>query len=155
MRKADLLFRFYGMSHKKLRNEWGHWVGVPVVFLSILGMFSLFPLRDFCIGEFFCVGYFNVIVTVLLTVFYWRLSKKIAMVMLVLILLSLFLVHQINQIAGDAAWGVYLVAFAVAWLGQVFGLQYEGRRPSLFKDLQFLLIGPAWLLHKTMRSGEK
>ena len=38
------------------------------------------------------------------------------------------------------------VVFVVAWIGQFAGHQVEGRKPSFFDDLKFLLIGPAWLL---------
>ena len=43
-------------------------------------------------------------------------------------------------------WQICLVIFVVAWIGQFIGHALEGRRPSFFKDLQFLLIGPLWLL---------
>ncbi len=33
----------------------------------------------------------------------------------------------------------------------VIGRLAEGRRPSLFKDLRFLLIGPLWLLAAAYR----
>jgi uncharacterized membrane protein YGL010W len=36
--------------------------------------------------------------------------------------------------------------FVAAWIGQFIGHAIEGKRPSFFKDLQFLLIGPLWLL---------
>jgi uncharacterized membrane protein YGL010W len=39
-----------------------------------------------------------------------------------------------------------LAVFAIAWLGQFIGHKVEGAKPSFFKDLQFLLIGPLWLL---------
>jgi uncharacterized membrane protein YGL010W len=39
-----------------------------------------------------------------------------------------------------------VVIFAAAWIGQFIGHKIEGRKPSFFKDLQFLLIGPIWLL---------
>lgn len=38
------------------------------------------------------------------------------------------------------------VIFVAAWIGQFVGHYLEGRRPSFFKDVQFLLIGPLWLL---------
>ena len=37
--------------------------------------------------------------------------------------------------------------FVLAWIGQFIGHKIEGEKPSFFEDLQFLLIGPAWLLH--------
>jgi len=43
-------------------------------------------------------------------------------------------------------WQVALAVFVLAWIGQFIGHVFEGKRPSFFKDLQFLLIGPAWLM---------
>ena len=43
---------------------------------------------------------------------------------------------------GSSAWRL----FVVAWIGQFIGHHYEGKRPSFFKDVQFLMIGPLWLL---------
>ena len=34
---------------------------------------------------------------------------------------------------------------------QFIGHAVEGKRPSFFKDLQFLLIGPIWLLSNLYR----
>ena len=42
---------------------------------------------------------------------------------------------------------VLFLIFVIAWIGQFVGHKIEGKRPSFFEDLQFLLIGPAWLLH--------
>ena len=41
---------------------------------------------------------------------------------------------------------IYIGIFIVAWIGQFIGHKIEGKKPSFFEDLQFLLIGPAWLL---------
>ena len=43
-------------------------------------------------------------------------------------------------------WILCLGLFVVAWIGQFIGHHYEGKRPSFFQDVQFLLIGPLWLL---------
>ena len=40
----------------------------------------------------------------------------------------------------------YLIAFIIAWIGQFIGHKIEGKKPSFFEDIQFLLIGPAWLI---------
>ena len=48
-------------------------------------------------------------------------------------------------------WLTSLTIFVVAWIGQFIGHAIEGRRPSFFKDLQFLLIGPLWLLAAAYR----
>jgi uncharacterized membrane protein YGL010W len=44
-------------------------------------------------------------------------------------------------------WLVSAIVFVVAWIGQFYGHKVEGKKPSFLKDIQFLLIGPAWLLH--------
>jgi uncharacterized membrane protein YGL010W len=46
---------------------------------------------------------------------------------------------------------ISVILFALAWIGQFRGHQIEGKKPSFLKDLQFLLIGPAWLLHFILR----
>ena len=48
-------------------------------------------------------------------------------------------------------WITSVVIFVIAWIGQFVGHAVEGRRPSFFKDLQFLLIGPLWLLAAAYR----
>ena len=44
-----------------------------------------------------------------------------------------------------------LVIFGIAWIGQFYGHKLEGKKPSFFKDLQFLLIGPAWVANSLMQ----
>jgi uncharacterized membrane protein YGL010W len=39
-----------------------------------------------------------------------------------------------------------LTVFAAAWIGQFYGHKIEGKKPSFINDLQFLLIGPAWVI---------
>ena len=46
-----------------------------------------------------------------------------------------------------------LTIFVIAWIGQFYGHKLEGKKPSFFKDLQFLLIGPAWVFEKLSKKG--
>jgi len=49
----------------------------------------------------------------------------------------------------SAPWPVWKICgavFVAAWIGQFIGHKIEGKKPSFFKDLVFLLIGPAWLM---------
>jgi uncharacterized membrane protein YGL010W len=43
-------------------------------------------------------------------------------------------------------WATSLILFSIAWVGQFWGHKVEGKKPSFLKDVQFLLIGPVWLL---------
>ena len=50
------------------------------------------------------------------------------------------------KIYDPSVWKLSLIIFIAAWIGQFIGHKIEGKKPSFFEDLQFLLIGPAWLL---------
>jgi len=43
-------------------------------------------------------------------------------------------------------WQSSMVLFVLAWIGQFIGHKIEGKKPSFLEDLQFLMIGPAWLI---------
>jgi uncharacterized membrane protein YGL010W len=64
------------------------------------------------------------------------------------LLLSFILLLALTQWLAGLPWPLWvtsLVIFVVAWIGQFIGHAIEGKRPSFFKDVQFLLIGPLWL----------
>jgi uncharacterized membrane protein YGL010W len=42
---------------------------------------------------------------------------------------------------------ISLGVFVLAWIVQFYGHKIEGKKPSFLKDVQFLMIGPAWLMH--------
>lgn len=41
---------------------------------------------------------------------------------------------------------VSIALFVLAWMGQFVGHQIEGKKPSFFDDVRFLLIGPLFVL---------
>ncbi len=65
-----------------------------------------------------------------------------------MILVSIMLIYGVELllIFNYALWKTSLIIFIFAWIGQFIGHKIEGMKPSFLKDLQFLLIGPAWLL---------
>ena len=69
----------------------------------------------------------------------------VRVVTIVLAPIAAYLTYKYIPIDGLARWASVL--FVAAWVFQFAGHEVEGRKPSFFKDLQFLLIGPAWLMH--------
>ncbi|HDZ8845068.1 Mpo1-like protein [Aeromonas veronii] len=60
--------------------------------------------------------------------------------------------HPVNvAIHKLAVPGIYLCSLALLWIAQFVGHKIEGKRPSFLADLQFLLIGPAWVLASLYR----
>jgi uncharacterized membrane protein YGL010W len=79
-------------------------------------------------------------------VFYARLSISltIGMAIFAAICVSLIFLHE--STINLSLWKTALMLFVLAWVGQFIGHKIEGAKPSFFEDIQFLLIGPAWLL---------
>ncbi|MDO5686281.1 MAG: DUF962 domain-containing protein [Neisseria sp.] len=151
MRKIDRLLAEYGESHQQPTNKLIHWICVPIIFWSILGFISLIPVPSVALGFLGKLSYLDVGAIVFVTIFYARLSPMIAVLMFLLMLLMEYWVGLTNAAWGTSAWMVYLAVFVIAWIFQFIGHKIEGKKPSFFKDIQFLLIGPSWLLSFVLR----
>jgi len=130
LRKIDSLFERYGESHRNPANKAIHWICVPLITWSVLAaLWAWSPVAAYA-----GVG--------LALVFYVWLSPAIALGMLVVVAAMLYPVTllQSNTLLAAA------VVFVLAWIGQFIGHMIEGRKPSFFDDVKFLLVGPAWLL---------
>ncbi|AZI66366.1 DUF962 domain-containing protein [Kaistella daneshvariae] len=147
MRKIDLLFAEYAQSHQNETNKLIHWICAPLIFWAILGFFSLIPAPHFFLKYFGAISIASLVAIFLVSVFYFRLSWRIALIMVVIMLLFEHFIYFINITFGSKSWIIYLAVFVLSWIGQFYGHKIEGRKPSFLKDLQFLLIGPIWLLH--------
>jgi uncharacterized membrane protein YGL010W len=62
--------------------------------------------------------------------------------------------HYLFELLNSSLYFVFVCIgiFALAWVGQFIGHGIEGKKPSFLKDVQFLLVGPAWLLHFIFKS---
>lgn len=132
-RTLDQWLAEYAVSHQNPINKKIHWLCVPAIFVSILGMgMSL-------------AAWFTIVVSMLVAVFYLRLSMPLFVAMGIFTLLCLSVITLLPL--GFKAWAA---VFVVAWIGQFIGHKLEGKKPSFFEDLQFLLIGPAWVANSLM-----
>lgn len=82
----------------------------------------------------------------LLIVYYFSLSKTLWVGMFLFRSICLLICHFIELLFPISLWMLSLILFSAAWIGQFYGHKVEGKKPSFFKDLQFLMIGPAWLM---------
>ncbi|MBV8325343.1 Mpo1-like protein [Chryseobacterium sp.] len=146
MRKVDLLFAEYSKSHRNATNKFIHWICVPLIFWTILGFISFIPAPHFCISYFGCISIVSSIAVILITIFYVRLSLRISIIMIFTMLMMEHSIYLTNIHFGKQSWIIYLMVFAITWIFQFIGHKIEGKKPSFLKDLQFLLVGPIWLL---------
>lgn len=143
MRSVDEWLDAYGESHRHPINKACHWVCVPAIVLAVLGALSLVPLPN--LTARWPVANLGTLTAALSLSYYARLSPALALGVLPLLLLAFGAIDALAALRWPL-WQSCLVIFVVAWIGQFIGHAIEGRRPSFFQDLQFLLIGPLWLL---------
>lgn len=144
MKTIDDWLTLYGRDHQNSTNKFIHWVCVPVILFSVLGLFMQIPF------PYIANGWVNVatIFLVLALLFYLRLSIPIFLGMIVVGGLAIFLNRILMNELGVRNHLYFSIAlFVVAWIFQFIGHKIEGQKPSFFEDMQFLLIGPIWLLH--------
>ena len=119
----------YSDSHQNLTNKTLHWICVPTIYFSIVGILAHFS------------ALLTAVLLALAFIFYARLDIVLAVAMAALTLIMAWLIWVL-----PVGYGFYIALFVFAWIGQFYGHKIEGKKPSFFKDLQFLLIGPIWCL---------
>jgi uncharacterized membrane protein YGL010W len=85
------------------------------------------------------------VVTFLTVLYYVKLSPSLAVGMFIFSTACLLLAHFVEKM-GISLWLFSIIIFVLAWIGQFYGHKIEGKKPSFLKDIQFLMIGPAWLM---------
>src|SRR5262249_29731236 len=134
----------YGESHANPTNKLLHWICVPPIVLSVMGFLWAIPVPQ----AFAAVSPWLNWATLLglaAFVYYAALSPRLAFGIGVAFVVMFAIVNALADLPFPL-WATSLVIFVAAWIGQFIGHAYEGKRPSFFKDVQFLLIGPLWLL---------
>ncbi len=139
-RSATAWFDKYGESHQNPVNKTIHWICIPLILIASLGLLQSIP-HPF--GTTF--GDWGAVFMVGAMVFYATLSWTIFAGMLVVGVGALALNHALLA-AGLPLLQISLGVWVAAWIVQFVGHRIEGAKPSFFEDVQFLLVGPAWLL---------
>ena len=153
-------FNEYDKSHQNKTNKLIHWICIPLIFWSIIALLSLIPSSLLTnISDYL---HWGTVVIFFGLLFYLRLSFKIFLGMFLFSIIILVDIHyKVYFFDLHQYWGLFnfteldgngfllrkaVFVFIFAWFLQFLGHKIEGKKPSFFKDIQFLLIGPAWLL---------
>jgi len=131
-RKVDQLLAHYEESHRHPKNERIHFVAIPLIMLSLLGL--LYAIHPWA-------AYVLVLASM---VYYARLSTVFLVTMAALSVLGLMLV----RLMGEHRLTICVAIFVGAWIAQFVGHKIEGKKPSFFEDLQYLWVGPIFVLSK-------
>lgn len=131
-REVDRLLTHYAESHQNPRNERIHFVAIPLIMLSLLGL--LWSAHPWLAFGFVAAS----------LIYYARLSLVFLAAMAVLSAVGLALVHAM----GDLVLPLSAAIFVAAWIAQFVGHKIEGKKPSFFEDLRYLWVGPLFVLSK-------
>lgn len=134
----------YGESHQNETNKAIHWICVPTIFLTIVGLLYGIKL-PVQISNTIQLNVAMVMI-VIISFYYLLLSKTIWIGMLLFGIFCLWLSYLAETFLPIPLSLLSVLLFIVAWIGQFYGHKVEGKKPSFLKDLQFLLIGPMWLM---------
>ncbi|MGC6479692.1 MAG: DUF962 domain-containing protein [Flavobacteriaceae bacterium] len=155
MKDAQQWFDEYAVSHQNTTNKLIHYVCVPAIFFSLIGLISSIPLITASASipsALFPYAHLGSLVILIGLFFYLRMSFSIFLGMLLLSVATLWGNQYLDSNTSVPLWLTSVIIFVLAWILQFIGHKIEGAKPSFFKDLQFLLIGPAWILGKLYRS---
>lgn len=145
-----MLLSEYGESHRNKTNKAIHWICVPLIFFSIVCLIWSIPsgwLSAPFSGTAAAFANWASLLLLLTLGYYLLLSPPLFSGMLLFSVLCLLGAWWLDTYVAAPLWLIGLVIFVVAWAGQFYGHKVEGKKPSFLKDIQFLLIGPAWLMH--------
>ncbi|WP_130734193.1 DUF962 domain-containing protein [Flavobacterium sp. J27] len=140
-------FTEYSVSHQNKVNKKIHYFCVPAIFFSVVGLVFCIP-NDFLLSVTQMhplLANWAGVILLLVLLFYYRLSFSMGFKMTFFAVFCLIGNYFIAQKIPLLWFSVGV--FVVAWIGQFYGHKIEGKKPSFLKDLQFLLIGPAWVIH--------
>lgn len=143
MRALSDWLEAYGESHQNPVNQKIHKVAVPGIFLSVVGLIWSIPqlsLFGFSLNWVW-------VAAIPALVFYFRLSISVFILMLAYTLACIGFIWSM-EILNWPVLSISMLLFGVLWIFQFIGHKIEGKKPSFFEDVQFLLIGPLWVFFK-------
>ena len=136
MRSLEDQLAAYAAYHRDVRNIATHFIGIPLIVVSLLALLSRpaweagwLPFSPACA------------VVIVAALYYLRLSLRLGVMMLALLLLCLGFGAWVASLS-TAAW----LSIGIGWLFQFVGHFWEGRKPAFMDDVTGLIIGPLFVL---------
>lgn len=150
--EIERLFIEYAHSHQNSTNLLIHWICVPLIAFSVLGLVWMIPFPHISwLGSMNGFVNWASFLIAFVVYYYLRLSPTLSYGMLFVVGIYSYFIVQLEYWEAAGGWPVWAVCaliFIVSWVGQLIGHKIEGSKPLFLTDLKLLLIGPIWLLSK-------
>jgi uncharacterized membrane protein YGL010W len=140
MKTLEDQMAFYAAYHQDGRNKASHFIGVPMIILSLF-----IPLAWLRVD----VGGMPVTAAMVFAgvvlVYYFILDVPLALAMLVVNAGLIWAGHQIAALGAAQGGAWFAVLFVGGWIIQLLGHVFEGRKPALADNLFQIFVAPIFL----------
>lgn len=145
--RATGYFEDYQAYHHHPTNALTHFVGIPIIVVTIAGLLSWISIGPSFVGGAFGIDA-GLLLWLIVSAFYiwidWRLGTSFS-----LVVLGCYVVGR--QLMYSEYWWSLWILFVVGWALQFIGhYQFEKKSPAFFKNIEHLLIGPFWIFAKAV-----
>ena len=140
MKTLEEQMAFYAAYHQDARNKATHFVGVPVIILSLFIPLA-WPRLEIAGLPLTAAMLFALVVLV----YYFVLDVPLALAMAAITLALVWAGHQIAGLGAGPAWAWFAALFVGGWILQLVGHGFEGRRPALADNLFQIFVAPIFL----------
>lgn len=130
----------YAAYHQDARNKATHFVGVPVIILSLFIPLAWLRIP---LAQLDLTG--AMIFAAIVVAYYFVLDVPLALAMLALTGALLWAGELIAQQGYGAGLAWFFVLFVGGWALQLWGHVYEGRKPALFDNFFQIFVAPIFL----------
>jgi uncharacterized membrane protein YGL010W len=140
MKSLEDQMSFYAAYHQDARNKATHFVGVPIIVLSLF--IPLSWLR-FELGGVTLTA--AMIFAGVVLIYYFTLDIVLGLGMLVFNAVLIWLAQVIADLGALQGWIAFAILFIGGWILQLVGHVFEGRKPALADNLFQIFVAPIFL----------
>ena len=140
VKKLEDQMAFYAAYHQDARNKATHFVGVPLIVLSLFIPLA-WPSID--IGGVTITAAMVFVAVVL--AYYFVLDVPLGLAMLAINALLIWAGERIAALGTGPGWAWFAVLFIGGWMLQLVGHVFEGRKPALADNLFQIFVAPIFL----------
>jgi uncharacterized membrane protein YGL010W len=141
MKTLEDQMAFYAAYHQDGRNKATHFLGVPMIMLSLFIPLAWLRIE---LGGVPLTAAMLFAATVM--VYYFLLDVPLAIAMLFVSVGLVWLGHQIAGLGAVQGWAWFGVLFVGGWIIQLVGHAFEGRKPALVDNLFQIFVAPVFLV---------
>ena len=136
MKSLEDQMSVYAAYHQDARNKATHFIGVPVIVLSLMIPLSWLRIEPVSAA---------MVITAALLAYYLVLDVWLGLAMCVVMGALLWLGQALASQGTLAGWIWFGVLFVGGWILQLVGHVFEGRKPALADNLFQIFVAPIFL----------